>query len=294
MSTKNGYIEPSVFSEGLSPLEEVAEVMFAHSGISAGRFDPGFRRRRINERTTACGLEDITSYVSLLKASPVERTALLNTFGIQVTEFFRNPEVFALLEAVLLPGLIQELAGRSRKNVRVWSVGCSSGEEAYSMAILLEKTMQNAALRGVVFGSDISESALEAARHATYRRDALHNVRLGTLENCFTSEDDGYRVRDDIRHMVHFSRADITAKECIHPRESIFSGYDIILCRNVLIYYRKDVRKRVVHNLKNSLSNGGYLILGESEHLHEDYRNLFAQPCTSLPIYRKIKESRKT
>ena len=208
-------------------------------------------------------------YLDLLRADRTERDRLVDALLVQVSSFFRNPIVFELIAQDVLPATLErKRRGRSRE-IRVWSAGCASGEEAYSVAILIRQAFSEACERwaSLVFATDVSESALSSARRGIYDVDRLSEVKLGVLDACFTPAADGYMVRPFIRDTVMFSNDDLTSPDRAVPPESIYGAFDIVMCRNLLIYLDRACQDRVLDKLCRSLSPGGYLILGEAEGL---------------------------
>ena len=162
---------------------------------------------------------------------------------------------------------------RQRRNhtrqIRVWSAGCASGEEAYSVAILLAQALEDEDPHCVSYicATDISLEALDAAPTGCYRRESFDTTRLRVLERFFRPTADSFKVIPEIRRLVHFSREDLTSMHLMAPADSIYGSFDLVLCRNVLIYFSLDLQKRVQNKLYGALNPGGYLILGMSESL---------------------------
>jgi chemotaxis methyl-accepting protein methylase len=155
------------------------------------------------------------------------------------------------------------------RQIRVWSAGCATGEEAYSVAILLAQALEDEDFPWLpsICATDISPQALAAAQTGRYRRESLETTQLGVLDRFFRPAAEGFEVIPEIRRMVHFSRDDLTSRQSLAPADSVFGSFDLVLCRNVLIYFSLDLQKRVQDKLYGALAPGGYLVLGMSESL---------------------------
>lgn len=276
----------SIFTEQFDPFERLLALICDRSAIHPTGFKTDFLLRRVHERMALLGLDDLDGYTGRVVDDPNELDELLNSLGVQVSHFFRDPEVYGLLEKTVLPGLVEEQSVDGTDSLRIWSAGCSSGEEPYSMAILARQTIGDAG-NCHIFATDINTEALKAAARGEYTRNHLLDTRLGILDRHFTRDGARYRLDESIRDMVHFSRADITAPKRFTPRESVFRTYSVVLCRNVLIYCSDRSKDRALGNLTRSVVEGGYLVLGEAEILPEPHAAHYLQPFENLPLYRK-------
>ncbi len=212
--------------------------------------------------------EILGDYLSFLRAYPNEVHLLADEFLITVTQFFRDSDTFAYLQRELLPKLFVQKTAADR--IRVWSVGCATGEEAYSMAILLlELAAGNAdAPRIEIFASDLHERSLERARAGLYPDTIEAVVSPERLQNFFTKEDSSYRVSKEVREVVVFAAHNLL-------RDPPFSRIDIIVCRNVLIYLQRSVQSEVIDLFHYALNPDGVLMLGPSETVE---RSMLFQP----------------
>jgi len=251
-------------------MEEVLDAVLDFLHRSKGMDLRGYRRstllRRLQIRINRLGLAP-QNYPELLRRDEEESAALLEAIAINVSNFFRDPMVFENLAQRVLPELIERKRRRRRLELRIWSAGCASGEEAYSLAILLHRALgQELADWSVhVFATDRSAAALRLAEKGIYPESRLEEVRFGMLKRYFEPGPGGYRLRDELRRLVCFSEDDLTAGGRFAPSESLFGGFDLILCRNVLIYFNPELQDHVFSRLLRSLGDGGYLVLGSSE-----------------------------
>ncbi|GBC62099.1 chemotaxis protein CheR [Desulfonema ishimotonii] len=253
----------------------------------------GYRRpilvNRLLRRMKILEIRDPFKYLTRLRSDPEEVDHLMESLLIRVSTFFRNPLVFELIGQQILPHI---LFGRKRSGIpeiRVWSAGCATGEEAYSIAILLHEVIRRGGggLTPYIFATDISRKALDFARAGKYPRQCFEHTRLGVLDRYFSASDDGFEVIPLIRHMVRFSDDDLTSAQRIAPADSIFGTFDLILCRNVLIYFSDALQRTVFAKLYRALNRGGYLVLGEAESLPPGPEKGFAEIDSRNRIFQK-------
>jgi two-component system, chemotaxis family, CheB/CheR fusion protein len=220
----------------------------------------GSLARRIRMRMAQVHIDSFANYSVFLDANPDEYVELFNTILINVTGFFRDFDAWKALEQDIVPRLV-DAAGESR-SLRIWSAGCSSGEEAYSIAILLAEHLGEAAANYTIkiYGTDIDEEALTAARHALYRSEQLKDVPDRLLDRYFTRDGQLYRFRRDIRRWCIFGSHNL-------GQAPPLSHIDLIVCRNVLIYFTNELQDRILSRFHYAIREGGLLFLGRSESL---------------------------
>ncbi len=215
-------------------------------------------KRRIARRMVLQKKKKLEDYVSYLQSNPQEVRDLFADILINVTEFFRDPDIFVALKKRVLPEIIKNRAAGSP--IRIWVIGCATGEEAYSVAIalleLLGDTAQKRAIQ--IFATDISEKAIQKARAGVYSESIRKNVSEERLKRFFVKTETGYKINKFIREMCLFSRHDVTS-------DPPFAKLDLICCRNLFIYFDSALQKRVLPILNYALNPGGFLWLGTSE-----------------------------
>ena len=228
--------------------------------------------RRIQRRMTICQIDDMSDYLSYLKSNPDEVSAFVRDAFISVTGFFRDQQAFEALRR-MIEGILKRTP--EDDHVRIWIPGCASGEEAYTVAILMEEAIQQSGghQRYRIFATDISHKPLSKARQGIYPRDALKGVDALYLEKYFTRINETYQVAQSLRDHCVFSVHDLT-------RDPPFSRVDLITCRNLLIYFEPSLQERVLEKLHYSLKPERYLLLGKSENVR-----------TSVPLFKAIDES---
>ena len=238
------------------------------SGVDFTFYKKNTIHRRVARRMALHKIERLSAYVKYLEANRDELNALYQDILIHVTSFFREPEVFRAFQTKILPRV---LAGKpASEQIRVWSAGCSTGEETYSLAICLLEYLGSRAstTRIQIFGTDISEQATEKARAGIYPADAMTQVAPERLRKFFTKVDGRYQIKSAVRDLCVFARHDLT-------KDPPFSRLDIISCRNVLIYLEPVLQKKVLASLHYALKDTGVLLLGKSETLGA-FPDLFA------------------
>lgn len=247
-------------------------------------YDDAFLAKSLERRMTGIAVSS-SDYPSYLQNNRHEADCLMASFQITYSQFFRNSLTFAVLEQLVLPHLLSHKPENGE--IRVWSAGCSTGQEAYSIGILLEELRQasSKAMRYRIFATDLSPEALGTARNGIYDEDSIANIRMKYLKSHFIKQGEAYAVAPGLKQKIDFSEYDLLDSHSSNPPDSIFGDFDIIFCCNLLFYYRPDVRRSIVRKLKRSLAAGGYLVTGEAEAIFmgkdEDLKTLSA----SVPIF---------
>jgi two-component system CheB/CheR fusion protein len=215
-------------------------------------------RRRVQRRMVVHRLEKLGDYLALLERKPDEVDALYEELLIHVTNFFREPETFAVLETVVLPRLLQ--ARGVDDPIRIWLPGCSTGEEAYSLAIAVTEFFDGKQEPpGIqIFATDVSDRVLGIARKGIFDRSIESNISKERLRRFFSKIEHGYQVKKQIRDLCVFARQNVL-------RDPPFSRLDLISCRNVLIYFEPAAQRRLIPYFHYALNPGGFLLLGGAE-----------------------------
>lgn len=265
-------------------MNRIFNLIFSQTGHDFSRYKKGTITRRIERRMAVHAIKNLDEYVNYLEQKPAETEALFRDFLISVTSFFRNPRAFDALEEEVIPKLFAEK--HLHETVRIWVPGCSTGEEAYSIGILLQEHME--ALRRTfkiqIFATDIDSRAIERARTGIYPASISVDVSPERLERFFTLSPDGsYRINKNIREMVIFSEHDLT-------KDPPFSKLDLLSCRNVLIYMDSELQKRLIPLFYYALNPGKYLFLGSSETVN-GFTNLFDTLDRKAKLYQSRQNS---
>jgi two-component system CheB/CheR fusion protein len=242
------------------PLPKIQSLLRSHNGVDFSAYKQTTLNRRILRRMVVHRLAKMDEYLAYLRGHPAELEALAEDVLITVTRFFRDRKSLEVLHKLIFPALME---GRAPgMPIRAWVPGCSSGEEVYSLAIMLAEFLGEKAGEYPVqmFGTDISESAIAKARAGVYRGNIAIDVSPERLRRFFSATDDGFRIAKAIRDQCVFARQDLTS-------DPPFSQLDLISCQNVLIYFGPELQRRVLPVFHYALKPHGYLALGSAESL---------------------------
>lgn len=240
-------------------LNQVLTLLHAKTKYDFRSYRTAMLWRRIQRRMSLAHMDSISHYFDLLQQRPEEATALYKDLLISVTAFFRDPDAYAVLEQELIPGLIARQPPETP--IRVWVPGCATGEEAYSIAMLLLEGI-SAAKKNIslqIFASDIDDDAIEVARAGIYPACVISDVSTERMHKFFSAVDDNhYQVKKLLRESIVFSHQNLIS-------DAPFSKLDFISCRNLLIYLRPEVQQQVIELFHFALAEDGCLLLGPSE-----------------------------
>lgn len=248
--------------------DEIYAILRSHSGHDFSGYKTKTFLRRVKRRMQITQLQSITTYIERLKRDPDEVAKLFRDLLINVTSFFRDAEAFKLLEDKIIPQIFE---GKSASDaVRVWVPGCATGEEVFSIGMLMRERMEklSAPPRVQIFATDIDEPALSVARAARYPEALLHGLSAERRQRFFHSDGESYVLAKEVRELCIFSPHSVI-------RDPPFSRMDMISCRNLLIYFGPQIQNRVVPIFHYALRPGGYLFLGTSESVGQ-HGDLFA------------------
>ena len=263
-------------------LKKIFVLLRAQTGHDFSQYKQNTINRRVERRMAVHQIERLGEYLRYVRETPLEVEALFRDLLIGVTNFFRDPEAFAALDEQVIPRL---LAGKQAGgSVRVWVPGCSTGEEAYSIAMLLLEhgDALNRDLMVQLFATDIDSKGIELARAGVYPASIAADVSTERMARFFEQEAPGgsaYRIHKNIRDMLVFSEQDVL-------RDPPFSRLDLISCRNLLIYMGGELQKKLIPLFHYALNPGGYLFLGTSETVGE-FANLFATVDRKMRLYQR-------
>ena len=273
-----------------TPLDEITRVMNRVHGLDISGYEASFLARTLERRLTASGCGTPAIYLAeRLFSDRSEARALHDALRVGYSAFFRDPLTFALLEQRVLPDIIESAKKIGRKGLRIWSAGCAAGQEAWSIAMLLDEPAVSGNRRPAyrILATDIFEPDLALARAGVYSGAEVGYVRLRHLAACFDRQGDRYAEDAPVRERVEFAAYDLldTATTC--PPTSIFGDFDLVLCCNVMIYYDNRLRRRIRDKLLGSLAPGGYLVTGETERSVAASVRGVVEVVSSAPIFQK-------
>ncbi len=274
--------KPDTFHLSSEELERVTQLVYRHTGMMFGDNKRYYIERRVADRMTKAGAYDFRTYLALAAAGP-EAEQLINAFTVNETYFYREEHQLAALSNAILPAVVKDR--RPGDLVRIWSMPCSTGEEPYSIALwLLENWPLVDAYNIEIIGSDIDSAAVDAARAGYFNARSLANLPDGVREAYFEPEQRHRRkIIDDLRESVRF-----TTTNLVDPASVAAQGkFDIVLCRNLLIYFDDASRAIAAANLHACLNLGGFLCLGHSESMARISEQFTLVRLDDAIVYRK-------
>ena len=255
-----------------------------HSGIFLEDSKVDSLRISLVTRATRFGFVDYDAYFRVLTTSEDEFKELMNLVTINETSFFRFPGQFKVLRETVIPEIVENKSKISR-SFRVWSAGCSTGEEPYTLSMtLLDSALEGMGYRGEVFGTDVSTQALDRARQAIYPARSLANLEQHVVQRWFEPVKGGHRPTQRVREIVDLSYHNLVKEP--YPL-ALLNNWDVIFCRNVTIYFKLESTRRVVDNFYESLNPGGYLFIGHSETLTSISNRFELVEIDGVFVYRK-------
>lgn len=260
-------------------LRKIFQLLRAKTGLDFTFYKSNTIRRRLNRRLGINKVKDLENYLKILRNQPLELEHLHQDLLINVTSFFRNPSVFETLKKKIFPKLVKNLSGTD--TLRIWVAGCSTGQEAYSMAMAYTEFADQADARVPlqIFASDVNGSILEFARAGLYTKTDVSTVSKARLHRFFAPEENGYRVQKTIRDLVIFAQHNLL-------QDPPFTRVDLISCRNMLIYFDQALQHKIIPAFHYALKPDGFLLLGSSESVGQ-FHNLFGTVEKTHRIYCK-------
>lgn len=267
-------------SDEQKALDGLLEEVRTRSSLDFSSYKSPTIMRRLHRRVVATNSGNLEGYVRYLEGHPEEYQQLIGSLLIKVTEFFRDQELFQYLRETVLPAIIA--AARTRDNeIRIWSAGCATGEEAYSLAILLLEVLGDELdqFNARIFATDVDAEAIAFARRGIYPAAVLAEMPEELISRYFTRDDDTYQVKKRVRTLTVFGQHDL-------GQRAPFPNVDLVLCRNVLIYFTPDLQRHTLHLFAYSLRDEGYLVLGKSESA-SSLAEFFALEHKQLKVYRR-------
>ena len=278
----------AVKDKAKSGLEKVIILLRSHTGHDFSLYKNTTLYRRIERRMSLHQIDKIATYVRYLQTNPQEVELLFRELLIGVTSFFREPNSWEALKTEVFPALMAE--GKSEKALRAWVPACSTGEEAFSLAIIFKEALEAETSRNPaknttlqIFATDLDPQAIDKARMGIYPANIAADVSPERLERYFVKVDNGYQVAKSIREMVVFASQNIIM-------DPPFTKLDILSCRNLLIYLTPELQKKLIPLFHYSLNSGGFLFLGSAETIG-NFTNLFAPLTGKTRLYRRLEST---
>ena len=242
-------------------IDEILKIIRKSTGYNFLSYRRQTLIRRITKRLKINKLKTLEEYKELIESDVNEQRTAVDEFLINVTKFFRDTAAYRVLEKLVIPKIVQE-AYRTKRDIKAWSVGCSTGEEAYSVAILIEEAMEKLQMEVSykVFATDVDSQAIEKGSKGEYKIDIVNDIPPKFLNKHFIHKNNAYQIKSSIRKNIIFSKHDIL-------QNPPFNKMDLITCRNMLIYFNADAQKKALASMHFALKLNGHLFLGSSESL---------------------------
>lgn len=251
------------------------------SGIILTGYRDTYLRRRIDLRMKIVGADNYATYSGLLEKNKSEMKEVINSLTVNVTEFMRDKTPFMFFREEILPD-IMERKKKSRSNiVRFWSAACSYGEEPYSIGICSKEVLPED-WSVSIYATDIDEKCLKGASRGIYSKEQLKNMDPSITRKYFEPAGEDFKVRSIQKLLIRFQRHDLTSEPPLSKH------FDAVFCRNVMIYFNENQKIKMLNDFYNSLSDGGYLIVGKSETLPVEIRELFTPVSVKEKVFKKV------
>lgn len=279
-------------NKGVMPNDVTAILNCLHAkhGIDFTGYRFSLVDRQLAQRFSATNCKGASEYLHYLQSDPDELEYLLDALIIHVSRFFRDPLTFEYMADWILPEMLHRKKESADASLRVWSAGCSMGEEPYSVAILIHELLEKEAMSVNVhiFATDIDERILAKAVRAEFPFESISEVKFGLLKKYFLFKEDLFQLTFPIRKSVSFSVYDILDRKTVTPAESVFGSFDIVFCRNLLIYFDAGHQDRIFAKLYQSISPNGFLVLGSAEVPPPKYQTRFRKVVDCCHIYKRL------
>ncbi|HSW63264.1 MAG TPA: protein-glutamate O-methyltransferase CheR [Dissulfurispiraceae bacterium] len=266
--------------------KQLRDYIYEQSGIFIPDNKKYFLENRLGRRVQEKNLKGYDEYLYLLKFGG-DKNELIKLFELVTTNetfFFREPQQFEVLCGELLKKIMEENTKAGRRDIRIWSAASSTGEEPYTISMMLMERSEAAGFRKEILASDISESVLASAKAAVYGSYAIRNVPAAYMSKYFTNTDQNYKLAESVKANVRFLKINLMSdREVRNIRE-----VDVIFCRNVLIYFDEKAKQKTLALIYDALRPGGSLIVGTSESLHSITRAFRPAVINRVVIYQKV------
>jgi chemotaxis protein methyltransferase CheR len=280
-AAESGSAATLFMSRDLSDLlyQQVVEILREEQNFHLEGYKDLCIRRRLAARIRASAVQEPQDYIDLLAEDSREQELLLAALSVHVSQFFRNPSVFQMLDKVILPALLKRTR-QDQGKLRIWSVGCAYGEEPYSLACLCQKLLGGTESVSII-ATDLSPEALKYARQGCFTAERISQVPAEMVQKFFAAKGHKFELAEKIRQKVQFFRHDILTDKPFYRAE-------LILCRNLLIYFSREQQRHILEKLAQALLPGGYLVLGRAETLAPACRDLFHCVDPAERIYQRV------
>lgn len=272
-----------------SEFVQLRDFIYSNSGIYIADNRKYLLENRLGGRLKALNLKDFGEYYYYLRYDSKRRDELSRLFEVVTTNetsFYRNPPQLKVFQEKVLAEAIEEQRKKNQKRLHIWSAGCSTGEEPYTLSMILHDVLGSEIRSWSVriTANDLSEAVLDSAKEALYTDYALRTTPKEKITKFFDQEGDKYRVKPEVRRLVSFGPINLNDRMAVKRVERS----QIVFCRNVIIYFDDDMKKRVISAFYDNLQPGGFLLIGHSESLHNISRAFKPEHHPGAIVYRKV------
>jgi len=270
-------------------LKSIIDYLKTNRGVDFSGHRPSMVGRHVRQRLAALKCKNYNEYFRLIQENDSELDSLIDVLTINVSRFFRNALTFEYFTDKVLPVIVHRKADAGDRSLRIWSTACSTGEEPYSVAIIVNEFLkkENIDLTLNIFATDIDDRAIESAKRGIYPLESVENIKYRLLRRYFIADGEFFKLGSRIKDLVMFTHYDILDERRYVPSESVFGNFDIVLCRNLLIYFNIASQERIFGKLHHALADDGCLILGEAEAPTGKYQKRFRKINDCCHIYGK-------
>ncbi|MGE4291317.1 MAG: protein-glutamate O-methyltransferase CheR [Desulfovibrio sp.] len=269
--------------------QQLRDFIYSQCGIYVPDNRQYLMENRLSNRVKSLNLKSFGEYFYYLQYDAGRRQEIGKLFEVittNETSFFRNPPQVQVFQETILPGVLAEQRKKGQRRLRIWSAGCSTGEEPYTLAICVRRALgSELPLWDVkITGNDLSARVVDVARNGAYSSYALRTTPKDVIDECFTQEDRLFRIRPEIQKLVSFGQINLNDRAQL----KLVERSEIVFCRNVIIYFDEDMKRRVINAFYDNLVSDGYLFIGHSESLHNISRAFKPEHHPGAIIYRKL------
>ena len=248
-------------------LKTIPQLILQAQGVDLSKYNDVFLNKSVLNRMkdTYCNSE--LEYTNFMEKSSIESEIFLNTIQISYSEFFRNSLTYSVLEKIIIPSIAMKTATRKGKEIRIWSAACAGGQETYSLAMLIHEfsNCHEGKINFRIFATDQSEKQIQDAQMGQYTESELKYLSLKRVKQWFSKSGEKYTVKPELKENIDFSVFDLLNEQYSCPPTSIFGNFDLIVCANLLFYYKPEYQKKIIQKSSNCLISNGYLMTGETE-----------------------------
>jgi chemotaxis protein methyltransferase CheR len=255
------------FAKMKTAIEKYIHLFKEQYAFDISMYDLSFLNKSIQARMAFTLCQNADSYFGYLACTADESIQFIQQLKNSYSEFFRNPLTFSMLEQIVIPKIFDDQLKDNGREIRIWSAGCASGQEPYSLAMLLDdfKNTRSPTINFRIFATDNSVVEIESAWKGIYDFKSVKNIRLKFIEKYFNHSGDTFQLNKKQINQVDFSVYDLLDKDSGSPPASIYGDFDLIMCSNVLFYYQPDYQQVILQKIYRSLKPGGFFVCGEAE-----------------------------